>query len=115
LHPVSIKRVYEPPAPEDGLRVLVDRVWPRGVSKEKAAVDIWMREVAPSTALRKWFGHAPERWPEFRERYRKELAGKAELVGQLRAHAARGPLTLVYSARDEQRNQAQVIREVLAG
>jgi len=91
--------------------VLVDRVWPRGVSKEKAAVDLWMKEIGPSTGLRKWFGHRPERWDEFRARYREELKG--DLLDELRTHAAKGRLTLVYSAKDEARNQAVVIREVL--
>lgn len=113
MHPVRLKRVYEPPEPGDGFRVLVDRVWPRGVSKDKAAVDLWMKEIGPSTELRTWFGHVPERWPEFRERYLRELEGKAELIEELRGHAAKGPLTLVYSAGDEERNQAVVVREVV--
>ncbi len=107
------KRVYEPATREDGVRVLVDRVWPRGVSKSKAAIDHWMKDVAPSTALRKWFGHDPERWTEFRRRYRKELAEHPELLKELRALARKGPLTLVYSARDEQHNQAVALREQL--
>ncbi len=113
MHPIRIKRVYELPNEEDGMRVLVDRVWPRGVSKDKASVDLWMKEIGPSTALRRWFGHVPERWDEFRERYKVELAQKTGLVDQLRGLAGQGPLTLVYSARDETRNQAVVIREVV--
>jgi uncharacterized protein YeaO (DUF488 family) len=112
---IAIKRVYDQPAKADGFRVLVDRVWPRGVSKEKAAVDLWMKEIGPSTGLRKWFGHKPERWDEFRKRYRAELEGKGDLLDELRSHAAKDPLTLVYSARDEAHNQAVVIREVLEG
>jgi uncharacterized protein YeaO (DUF488 family) len=114
-HRIAIKRVYEAPAKADGFRVLVDRVWPRGVSKEKAAVDLWMKEIAPSTELRKWFGHKPERWDGFRTRYREELKGKGDFLDELRAHAAKGRLMLVYSAKDEAHNQAVVIREVLEG
>jgi uncharacterized protein YeaO (DUF488 family) len=114
-HPIRIKRVYEAPKASDGFRVLVDRVWPRGVSKDKAAVDLWMKEIGPSTELRKWFGHKPERWAEFHKRYEKELGDKEALLDELREHAGKGPLTLVYSAKDEERNQAAVIKAVLDG
>jgi uncharacterized protein YeaO (DUF488 family) len=110
---LRIKRIYELPEPGDGFRILVDRVWPRGVTKEKAAIDLWMREIAPSAELRKWFGHAPERWAEFRKRYQKELEGKVDRIAELRRQAAKGPLTFVYSARDEERNQAVVIKEMM--
>lgn len=113
MHMIRTKRVYDEPAEADGYRVLVDRIWPRGVSKEKAAVDQWMKEIAPSTGLRKWFGHEPERWPEFRNRYRAELENHGELVDELRRHAARKALTLVYAARDEEHNQAVVLKELL--
>lgn len=113
MRDIRIKRVYEAPAASDGFRVLVDRVWPRGVSREHAAIDLWMKEIAPSTELRKWFGHEPERWQGFAERYRAELADKAELTEQLRAEAQKRPLTLVYSARDESHNQAVVLKEAL--
>ncbi len=112
---VRIKRVYEAPEASDGFRVLVDRVWPRGMAKEKAAVDLWMKEIGPSTELRKWFGHRPERWPEFRSRYADELGDKRSLLDDLAARAKEGPLTLLYSARDEARNQAVVIKAVLDG
>ena len=112
---IAIKRVYDAPEKSDGFRVLVDRVWPRGVSKAKAAVDLWMKEIGPSTGLRKWFGHKPERWDEFRKRYREELKDKGDLLDELRARAGKGRLTLVYSARDEAHNQAVVIREALEG
>lgn len=115
MRPIAIKRVYEPPSPDDGVRVLVDRVWPRGMSKDAAAVDRWMKEIAPTTALRKWFGHAPERWDEFARRYREELAAHAAELGELHGLAANGRLTLVYGARDEAHNQAVVLRDVLAG
>ncbi len=110
---VRIKRAYEPPARADGTRILVDRIWPRGVRKADAAITQWMKEIAPSNELRKWFGHEPERWAEFRRRYKAELARKRELIGELRGLARKGPLTLVYSAHDEAHNQAVVLRETL--
>jgi uncharacterized protein YeaO (DUF488 family) len=111
---VAIKRVYEPHARGDGQRVLVDRVWPRGVSKEKLGPVVWLKEIAPSTSLRKWFGHKPERWAEFRKRYRSELKGNAA-VAELRALARKGHVTLLYGARDEEHNQAVVVAEFLEG
>lgn len=110
---VTIKRAYDPPSPRDGTRVLVDRLWPRGVKKADAGIAQWMKEIAPSNELRKWFGHDPQRWDEFRRRYKAELAKKREAVGELRELARQGPLTLVYSARDEAHNQAVVLREML--
>ena len=111
---VKVKRVYEEPSPTDGYRVLVDRVWPRGVSKETAAVDEWLKSVAPSTELRKWFGHDPAKWTEFRRRYFAELAAGPEGLDDLQGRArASGTLTLVYSARDTERNQAVALREWL--
>ncbi|MBS0366700.1 MAG: DUF488 domain-containing protein [Proteobacteria bacterium] len=111
---VRIKRAYEAPSVRDGARVLVDRIWPRGLRKADAAVEVWLKEIAPSTRLRQWFAHDPARWAEFRRRYRAELAGKAGLLTQLRASARNGKLTLVYSARDTEHNQAVVLREVLS-
>lgn len=112
---VRIKRAYLPAAPRDGVRVLVDRLWPRGVSKEKARIGKWMRELGPSDELRKFFGHDPARWEEFRRRYRKELGRKQAraMIEELAAIAARGTLTLVYSARDELHNQAAVLKEII--
>lgn len=110
---VTIKRVYEPPSARDGARILVDRLWPRGVKKADAGISRWMKEIAPSNELRKWFGHDPARWEEFRRRYRAELAKNADRVGELRKLAQAGPLTLVYSAHDEAHNQAVVLREML--
>ena len=110
---VRIKRAYEPSSPADGARILVDRLWPRGVRKSDAAIERWMKEVAPSARLRRWFGHDPARWEEFQRRYRGELHGKAELLAELRSIAHDRPLTLVYSAHDEQHNQAVVLRDVL--
>jgi uncharacterized protein YeaO (DUF488 family) len=109
---IRIRRVYEPPAADDGRRVLVDRLWPRGLSKDKARVDEWLKEVAPSHELRRWFGHDPARWEEFRRRYREELAGGAAFA-RLQAMAREGPLTLVYAARDEAHNDAVVLAELL--
>lgn len=110
---IRIKRAYESPSPGDGLRVLVDRLWPRGLKKSEGAIARWMREIAPSTELRKWFGHDPARWEEFRRRYRAELAAHRQLLAELERLARKGPLTLIYSARDDAHNQAVVLREVL--
>jgi uncharacterized protein YeaO (DUF488 family) len=110
---VKLKRAYEPPTPEDGTRILIDRLWPRGVSKERAAIDQWMKEIAPSTALRKWFGHDPARWQEFRRRYAEEVAAHADLLETLRKLARSGPITLVYAARDEKHNDAVELRELI--
>jgi uncharacterized protein YeaO (DUF488 family) len=110
---VRLRRVYDPPVPEDGHRVLVDRLWPRGMKQEAARLDAWRRDVAPSAELRRWFGHDPARWPEFRRRYRAELAANPAALDPLLAAARRGPLTLVYGTRDERHNQAVVLREVL--
>ncbi len=110
---VRVKRAYEPRAPDDGYRVLVDRLWPRGVTKEKARLDLWARDVAPSPALRTWFGHDPARFAEFSSRYRRELARSPgrEIVAELARRAARGTITLVYGARDERHNGARVLAE----
>ncbi len=110
---VRIKRAYLPSSTRDGARVLVDRIWPRGIKKADAAIEQWARDVAPSTALRHWFGHDPARWAEFQRRYRAELKDKAALLDALRGIARERPLTLVYSAHDEQHNQAVVLRDVL--
>jgi uncharacterized protein YeaO (DUF488 family) len=111
---VKIRRIYDTPDKRDGKRVLVDRLWPRGIKKEDAAVDLWLREIAPSNELRKWFGHDPERWQEFRRRYRKELEEKADMVRELRNEARKGTVTLLYSAKDTEHNNAVVLRELIA-
>jgi uncharacterized protein YeaO (DUF488 family) len=112
----KVKRIYEAPERGDGFRVLVDRVWPRGVSKERAHLDLWLKDIAPSDALRKWFGHDPKRWAEFAAKYRKELKGKKELVQQLRQlEAEHGTITLLYSAHDEEHNQAVALSAFLKG
>lgn len=110
---LRLKRVYEPPDRSDGRRILVDRLWPRGLSKEKAAVDEWMKEIAPSAELRRWFGHDPEKWPEFQRRYEQELRAQADLVREIAKLAARGRVTLVYGARDEEHNDAVVLAAVV--
>ena len=112
---IKLKRAYEPPAQSDGRRILIDRLWPRGVSKAKAALDGWMKDIAPSTTLRQWFGHDPARWQEFRRRYAEEIREHPEQLRRLRRFAAEGPLTLVYSAHDEAHNDAVVLRAVLLG
>jgi len=110
---VRLKRAYEKPARDDGTRVLIDRLWPRGVGKADAALDEWVKDIAPSTALRKWFGHDPARWAQFRRRYAAEICRHPEELGQLRGLARKRRVTLVYSAHDELHNDAVVLREVL--
>ena len=110
---VRLKRAYDPAEPRDGYRVLVDRLWPRGVSKERARLDEWARELAPSAELRTWFGHDPERFAEFERRYRAELTAHEEKLDELRCRAREGTLTLVYGARDEVHNDAVVLAELL--
>ena len=112
---VRLKRVYEPPHADDGARILVDRLWPRGVSKAAASVDRWMKELAPSAELRQWFGHDPARWNEFRRRYAEEIRARPALLDELRALARDGVVTLVYAARDEAHNDAVVLRDTLLG
>lgn len=112
---VKLKRAYEAAEPSDGMRVLVDRLWPRGVGKDAAAVDLWLKDLAPSTALRKWFGHDPVRWPAFQSRYVAELHKRPELLEQLRSLARKQHITLVYAARDEAHNDAVVLRKLLLG
>jgi uncharacterized protein YeaO (DUF488 family) len=110
---ITTKRVYDPPARGDGYRVLIDRLWPRGISRERAKLDEWARELAPSTELRGWFGHDPDRFGEFRTRYRGELRAHADELDRLRERARAGPLTLLYGARDTEHNDAVVLAEVL--
>jgi uncharacterized protein YeaO (DUF488 family) len=110
---VRTKRVYEDPGPQDGYRVLIDRVWPRGISRERARLDEWARELAPSDELRKWFAHRPERFAEFRNRYRAELQQQTEKIAELRRRARSGRVTVVYGARDEEHNNAVVLAELL--
>src|SRR5438132_11128572 len=110
---VRAKRIYDPPDREDGRRVLIDHVWPRGVSRERARLDEWARELAPSDELRKWFDHVPDRFAEFRIRYRDELAARSERLDELRHRAARGRLTILYAARDRKHNNAVVLAELL--
>ncbi len=111
---IKLKRIYEEPSPEDGLRVLVDRLWPRGVRRDRAAVDLWPRDLAPSPELREWFGHDPERFAEFRHRYLAELDARTEALAELAERSAGGPLTLLFAARDRQHNHAVVLAEALA-
>ena len=110
---IRLKRIYEAPSAADGYRVLVDRVWPRGMTKEKAAIDLWAKDVAPSTDLRKWFDHDPAKWGEFQKRYHRELQNKLPDLTALVAKAGDAPLTLLYGAKDEEHNQAVVLHEFL--
>ncbi|WP_348266781.1 DUF488 domain-containing protein [Edaphobacter paludis] len=111
---IKLKRVYEAPAKEDGARILVDRLWPRGLTKERARVDLWLKEIAPSTELRKWFAHDPAKWPEFQIRYKAELKNNPEQVALLKKEIAKGPTTLLYGAKDEQHNEAIVLQHFLS-
>jgi len=110
---VRVKRVYEPALRSDGYRILIDRLWPRGISRERAKLDAWERDLAPSAALRTWFGHEPDRFNEFRDRYIEELRGQRTLISEIRRRARGGTLTLVYAARDTQHNDAVVLAEVV--
>lgn len=110
---LRLKRAYEPAEADDGIRILIDRLWPRGVSKANAALDDWMKDVAPSTALRQWFGHDPARWTEFQRRYKAELRQYGAELDRIRSLAKQQTVTLVYSARDEEHNDAVVLKDVL--
>ena len=111
---IKIKRAYEAAEQADGMRILVDRLWPRGISKAKIKIDRWEKEIAPSDALRKWFGHEPERWTQFKRKYKAELKGQKKALQELRALGRKHTVTLLYGAKDELRNQAVVLREVLS-
>lgn len=111
---IRLKRAYDPPSPEDGRRVLVDRLWPRGVSRKDAHIDLWLKDIAPSAELRRWFGHRPERWPEFRKRYLEELES-SPAVAELKQIMASGHVTLIFGAKDREHNDAVVLAEHLAG
>jgi len=110
---IDLKRAYDPPARADGRRFLVERLWPRGVTKEALAIEAWLKDIAPSAGLRRWYGHDPAKWPEFRRRYLAELAANTEAVSALRDAARRGTVTLVFAARDPERSSAAVLKEHL--
>lgn len=109
---LSVKRIYEPPAKDDGIRILVDRLWPRGLSKKEAMIDLWLKEIAPGDSLRKWFGHDPKKWDEFKKRYFDELKNNPA-VNQLKDYMKKGRVTLLYSARDNNYNNAVALKEFL--
>ena len=110
---IHLKRAYEATSPNDGLRVLVERLWPRGVSKQKAKIDLWLKDLAPTTELRKWYNHEPDKWPEFSKRYRAELKGRGDDLTLLKFVSQERPVTFVYAASDEERNSAVVLKEFL--
>jgi len=110
---MALKRVYEEPAESDGTRILVDRLWPRGLTKEKAKINVWLKEIAPSAELRKWFNHEPSKWPEFKKRYWAEIDNNTEALSALKKHLANGTVTIVYSAKDEEHNDAVAIKQYL--
>lgn len=111
---IKIKRVYEKPEKKDGYRILVDRLWPRGLTKEKAAVDLWLKDIAPSTELRKWFNHDPEKYAEFKKRYLREVKANEESVSIIKEHLKKGEVTLIYAAKDQNNNEALVLKELLS-
>lgn len=111
---IQLKRIYETYSKEDGYRILVDRLWPRGFTKEKAALDLWLKEIAPSTELRKWFGHDPEKWKEFQKKYQLELRQNKEALDRLMDYIKKGKVTLLYGAKDEEHNEAQVIKDFIS-
>ena len=110
---IKTKRIYEPPSAEDGFRILVDRLWPRGLSKEKAKIDLWLKEIAPSNQLRKWYGHAPEKWPEFKKRYFKEIEGNEEGWDLIVKKAKEGIVTFLFSSKEEKLNNATALKELV--
>lgn len=110
---IQLKRAYEKPERADGIRVLVDRLWPRGLTKEKAAIDLWLKELAPSTELRKWFGHDPKKWSGFRSRYLTELKQRGDQLQLIKRKAKEGAVTLIYGARDQEHNEAVVLKQLL--
>jgi uncharacterized protein YeaO (DUF488 family) len=110
---LKIKRVYDPVSPDDGKRVLVDRLWPRGIKKEKAQIDEWLKEISPSNELRKWYSHDPSKWTEFKERYQKELAEKSELLKKIKAEAKKQTVTLLFSTKELELNNAVALKEIL--
>jgi len=110
---IKIKRVYEAPAKDDGMRILMDRLWPRGLTKQKAAIDLWLKEIAPTAELRKWFAHDPKKWTEFRKKYLQELKENKEQISIIKDHLKQGAVTLVYGARDQEHNEANVLEELL--
>ena len=110
---IKLKRVYEKPSKGDGLRILVERLWPRGITKERASADLWLKDVAPSTELRKWFGHDPAKWEQFCKRYAAELKQNKDAVNLLKQKSKEGTITLVYAARDEKHNSAGALKEIL--
>jgi uncharacterized protein YeaO (DUF488 family) len=112
---IQLKRVYEPPEKQDGVRLLVERLWPRGLTKERAGIEEWFKDVAPSQELRQWYGHAPEKWDAFRKRYLDELRGNPEAVDRLRRRIKEGPVTFVFAAKDEESNSARLLKEFLEG
>ncbi len=112
---IKIKRVYDPPEPGDGKRILVDRLWPRGIKKENLKVDEWLKEISPSDKLRKWFSHDPKKYEEFKKRYTRELEDKSDILGRIKKEAKKGRVTLLFSAKDTEHNNATVLKELLTG
>ncbi len=111
---LKIKRVYDPVSPDDGKRILIDRLWPRGIKKEKAHIDEWLKEISPSHELRKWYSHDPAKWAEFKKRYKQELAGKSELLKKIKGEARKQTVTLLFSTKELELNNAVALKEMLS-
>ncbi len=110
---IKVKRIYDPPAPEDGFRILVDRLWPRGLSKDKAKVDVWLKEISPSHELRQWYAHDPKKWPEFKKKYCEEIRGEKEALDLITKKVREGTVTFLYSSKEEKLNNAVALKEFL--
>ena len=110
---IKTKRIYDPPSDKDGKRILVDRLWPRGIKKDAARIDEWLKDLAPTNELRKWFGHDPENWAEFKQKYKKELKRQAEALNRLRKDSKRGRVTLLFAAKDKEHNNAVALKEII--
>jgi uncharacterized protein YeaO (DUF488 family) len=110
---IKVKRIYDPPAPDDGKRILIDRLWPRGMKKEEAHIDEWLKEISPSNELRKWYSHDPAKWPEFKKRYRAEISKQTELLKRIKNEGKRGTVTLLFSTKELELNNAVALKEIL--
>ncbi len=112
---IKVKRIYDPPSPDDGKRILIDRLWPRGMKKEEAHIDEWLKEISPSHGLRKWYSHDPAKWPEFKKRYRTEISDQTELLKRIKNEGKKGTVTLLFSTKELELNNAVALKEILEG
>jgi len=112
---IKVKRIYDPPSPDDGKRILIDRLWPRGMKKEEAHIDQWLKEISPSNELRKWYSHDPAKWPEFKKRYRAEISKEMELLKRIKNEGKKGTVTLLFSTKELELNNAVALKEIIEG